>query len=119
MNIFPKLKTTAVAQYPATKLVRFQNQSIRFLDGTEQRYRDSARPLRRWEIRLDQLDEGEMAALENFFAADQGAFARFAFTDPWDGVIYQSCSLAADELDATSFGEMNGALSLSVVENGR
>jgi hypothetical protein len=117
MTIFPSLKTTAVAQYPATKLVQFKNQAIRFLDGTEQRYRDCASPLRRWEIRLDQLDEEEIAALEQFFAADQGVFARFAFTDPWDGEVYMSCSLGADEFDATSLAEMNHMTSLTIVEN--
>src|SRR5690242_10751322 len=109
---FPTLKTTAVAQYPAEKLVQFRNQSIRFLDGTEQRYRDSAGPMRRWEIRLDQLDEGEVAAIEQFFAADQGVFAHFAFTDPWDGSVYLSCSLGSDEMEATSLAEMNGQTSL-------
>ena len=117
MTTFPNLKTTAVAQYPAKKLLKFRNQAIRFLDGTEQRYRDCARPLRRWEIRLDQLDEGEMAALDAFFAADQGVFARFAFTDPWDGEVYLSCSLGSDELDATSLSEMDGTTSLTIVEN--
>lgn len=114
---FPQLKTTAVAQYPAKKLLQFKNQAIRFLDGTEQRYRDCAGPLHRWEIRLDQLDEGEVAALEQFFAADQGMFARFAFTDPWDGEIYSSCSLGSDEMAAMALAEMNGATSLIIVEN--
>jgi hypothetical protein len=40
MATFPKLKTNAVAQYPASKTARYQNQALRFLDGTEQRYRD-------------------------------------------------------------------------------
>ena len=60
---FPKLKTNAMAQYPATKRVRLQNQVLWFVDGRQQRYRDSAGPLHQWEIRLDQLDESEMAAL--------------------------------------------------------
>jgi len=37
MASFPTLKTSAVAQYPATKAVKFQNQVMRFVDGTEQR----------------------------------------------------------------------------------
>lgn len=117
MATFPALKTGAVAQYPATKVLRFQNQKLRFLDGTEQRYRDAAGPLHRWQISLTQLDEGELAALEAFFAANQGAFAGFAFTDPWDGTVYPNCSLASDELDLTSLAEMNGTASLTVVEN--
>jgi len=117
MANFPALKTNAVAQYPAKRTLRFQNQNVRFLDGTEQRYRDSAGPLHRWEILLDELDEGEMTALESFFLANQGAFAVFPFTDPWDGQTYTNCSLASDELDLTHMGEMLGATTLTVVEN--
>ena len=117
MPTFPKLKTNAVAQYPATRSLRFRNQSLRFVDGVEQRYRDSAGPLHRWEIRLDALDEGEMAALEQFFAVNQGCFETFAFTDPWDGTEYANCSLASDELDLTAMAEMRGRTSLTVIEN--
>src|ERR1039457_5232837 len=119
MATFPKLKTNAVAQYPASKTVRFQNQALRFLDGTEQRYRDSAGLLHRWSIRLNDLDESEMAAVEQFFADDQGGFGRFAFTDPWDGTVYPNCSLASDELDLTWQAEMRGKTSLTLVENRR
>jgi hypothetical protein len=117
MSTFPKLKTDAVAQYPATRALRFQNQALRFVDGVEQRYRDSAGPLHRWEIRLDALDESEMAALEQFFADNQGCFASFAFTDPWDATEYADCSLASDELDLTAMAEMQGRTSLTVIEN--
>jgi hypothetical protein len=117
MPIFPRLKTNAVAQYPAQRAVRFQNQALRFVDGTEQRYRDSAGPLHRWEIVLKQLDEGEMAALEGFFEGNQGAFGNFTFTDPWDGQVYQNCSLETDGLDLTTTGEMSGNTRIAVVEN--
>jgi hypothetical protein len=117
MSTFPKLKTNAVAQYPVTRSSRFQNRAMRFVDGVEQRYRDSAGPLHRWELRLSALDEIEMAALEQFFADNQGCFGNFAFTDPWDGTEYPNCSLASDQLDLTSMAEMQGKTSLSVVEN--
>ena len=117
MATFPVLKTSAVAQYPASRVLRFHNQSLRFLDGTEQRYRDAAGPLHRWQISLRQLDEGEMAALDAFFSASEGAFGSFAFIDPWDGAVYPNCSLASDELDATAVAEMSAATSLTVVEN--
>jgi|SRR6266481_10162831 len=117
MPSFPKLKTGAVAQYPITKSLHFQNQTMRFLDGTEQRYRDCAAPLRRWEIRLDQIDDGELAAMERFFLDAQGAFGHFVFTDPWDGHEYASCSLDADLLDLTTLAEMRGSTRLAIVEN--
>lgn len=117
MATFPSLKTGAVAQYPATKSLRFQNQTVRFLDGSEQRYRDAAGALHRWVIQLSELDESEMAAFEQFFQTNQGRLASFAFTDPWDGTIYANCSLASDELTLSSLAEMQGNTSLTVVEN--
>ena len=117
MTTFPRLKTNAVAQYPAKRSVRFQNQTLRFVDGTEQRYRDCAGPLHRWEILLQQLDESEMCALGTFFEANGGGYGSFAFTDPWDGLVYQNCSLELDELDLTSTAEMSGRLRISVIEN--
>jgi len=117
MATFPQLKTGAVAQYPATKSLRFQNQTVRFLDGTEQRYRDSSGPLHRWVIKLSNLDESEMAALEQFFDDNQGRLGNFAFTDPWDGTQYADCSLCGDELEIRSLAEMRGETSLTVIEN--
>jgi len=117
MATFPQLKTSAVAQYPATKALRFQNQTLRFLDGSEQRYRDSAGPLHQWVISLNELDENEMAAFEQFFQDNQGRLGSFAFTDPWDGTQYANCSLASDEMDLNSLGEMSGKTSLTVIEN--
>ena len=106
-----------MAQYPATKSVTFRNQTVRFLDGNEQRYRDSAGPLHRWAIRLSELDETEMAAFEQFFQDNQGRLGSFSFTDPWDGTQYANCSLASDELDLSSLAEMSGKTSLTVIEN--
>jgi hypothetical protein len=117
MATFPVLKTDAVAQYPARRVVRFQNEVLRFVDGTEQRYRDCAGPLHRWEIRLDQLDEAESAALNGFFAACQGSFESFEFTDPWNGQVYGDCSLKTDGMEVTVVAEMKGRTVLTVVEN--
>ena len=117
MAIFPLLKTGAVLQYPATKSLWFQNQTVRFLDGGEQRYRDSAGALHHWTIQLRELDESEMAALEQFVEDSQGRLGNFTFTDPWDGKTYGSCSLEADLLTAETVAEMRGKTSLKVAEN--
>ena len=117
MAIFPQLKTQAVAQYPATRTVQFQNQVLRFLDGHEQRYRDAAGPLHRWVIRLDELDEGELAQIDVFFLNNQGRFGTFIFVDPWDGTSYASCSVATDELKLLTTEPMRGQASLTIVEN--
>jgi hypothetical protein len=117
MTTLPSLKTKAVAQYPASRAIRFQNQVVRFVDGNEQRYRDAAGPLHRWIIRLNELDESEMTALEDFFTTNEGRFSNFAFTDPWDGTQYANCSLEGDEMQMISAAELRGKTSLTVVEN--
>lgn len=57
-----------------------------------------------------------MAAMEAFLIANQGAFATFSFTDPWDGTVYPNCGLASDEMDLTTAGEMTGSTRVVVVE---
>jgi Conserved hypothetical protein 2217 (DUF2460) len=114
---FPVLKTNAVAQYPAQRVVYYRNQAMRFVDGTEQRFRDSAGPLHQWVIKLELLDEGEAAALDAFLMANQGQFGSFSFTDPWDGTVYPNCSLGADAMSVTASGVMRSKTSLVVVEN--
>src|SRR5260370_32635109 len=105
MAMFPQLKTGAVAQYPTVRRAEFRNQAVRFVDGTEQRYRDTAAPRQSWQVSLSGLDETELAALEEFFLANQGSFGSFAFTDPWDGHVYDDCSLASDDLSATALAD--------------
>jgi phage-related protein len=117
MALFPRLKTGAIAQYPLSRREHFQNQTVRFLDGSEQRYRDSAGARIEWEIKLSQLDEGELAAIEEFFLANQGAFGSFSFTDPWDGRVYDDCSVSADGLTLTTVAEMRGSTLFTVVQN--
>jgi hypothetical protein len=117
MANFPQLKTSVVAQYPTRRTIAFRNEAVRFLDGRQQWYRDSAGPTRRWEIRLEQIDEGEAAALEEFFASQQGAFGSFEFVDPEDGALYSDCSFAVDELEMAAHGEMRIATRLVIQEN--
>ena len=119
MAAFPKLKTDAVAQYPFTKRMAFQNQALSFVDGSQQRYRDAGTSMQRWEIQLDELDEGELAAMEEFFLANQGSFGSFAFTDPLDGKVYDDCSLESDGLGLVAVAEMRGNTTLTVTQNKR
>lgn len=117
MATFPQLKTSAVMQYPAMKSLQFQNETVRFLDGSEQRYRDAAGALHQWVIRLSELDENEMAEFQQFFEDTEGRLGSFAFTDPWDGTQYPDCSLASDDMEWLAAAEMRGRTSLTVIEN--
>jgi hypothetical protein len=114
---FPRLKTSAVLQYPAAREFRVPNVVLRFVDGNQQGYRDCASPLRKWHIRLELLDEIELATLHLFFQDCQGGFASFRFVDPWDGTEYEDCSLEQDEFQFELTGEMRGRTTLVVKQN--
>jgi hypothetical protein len=117
MANFPALKTGVVAQYPSDRTRRFSTQVLRFLDGSEQRFRGYGAPLRRWTIQLDLLDEAELVNLRQFFDEQEGRSGIFSFTDPWDGTVYASCSFDTDEL-ALEFRDIaRGRTSVAVKEN--
>jgi len=115
--VFPTLKTGAVAQYPATKTNEFASFTVRFLDGSDQRYRQFPAPLRSWTIKLDMLDETELNTLEQFFVAQGGRFGIFSFVDPWTQTTFTNCSLDQDTLQCAVQGELRGTAQLVVVEN--
>ena len=75
MANFPALKTGAVAQYGSDRSRRFSTRVLRFLDGSEQRFPGLGTPLLQWVIRLDLLDESELANLELFFEDEGGRAA--------------------------------------------
>src|ERR1700732_662136 len=117
MATFPTLKTGAVVQYPATQSSQYSSFVVRFLDGTDQRYRQYSTPLHRWAIRLELLDEGEINTLEQFFIAQEGSFATFTFIDPWTQTSFPNCSIDQDILEIQMSGESQGAMKLIVSEN--
>src|SRR5438874_7908440 len=116
MSDFPVLKTGAVMQYPAEKATRFSTEVLRFVDGSEQRFRDFGASLRRWIIRLDLLDETELNSFRNFFRTQRGAAGTFSFTDPWDGTNYDNCSLESDEMVEDLLSEGRSRTTLIVKE---
>ena len=117
MASFPALKTGAVAQYPSDRTRRFSTKVLRFLDGGEQRFAGFGAPLKRWLIRLELLDEPELAGLEDFFVEQGGQAGTFAFTDPWDGTVYANCSFEGDTMTAGYRGRSDGVASVVVKEN--
>lgn len=116
MATFPKLKTGAVAQYPSERHVGFSTQVLEFVDGSEQRFREYRKPLRKWVVRFELLDEGEVAALRSFF--DQaGAASPFAFTDPWDGTLYPNCTVDGDDFEVQYMAAGRVKTELTIREN--
>ncbi len=117
MAEFPKLKSGAVMQHPARRATAYSTRVLRFVDGSEQRYRRYGAPLKSWLIRLELLDEEELRALEEFFANQQGALYDFSFTDPFDGTTYPSCRLEGGEIELLFDDVHRGRTTLIVKEN--
>jgi hypothetical protein len=115
MAEFPKLKTGVIAQYPVVRESRFQTIVSRFVDGSEQRYRDHRGGRRRWIVRLSQLDEGELQALGEFFSEQQGRLGGFDFEDPWTGNVVANCRFDEDEWSASSEQEWDRRTQVVVV----
>ena len=117
MSDFPTLKTGAVMQYPAQREIAFSTSIVRFVDGSEQRFRQYPAPFHRWVIRLDLLDENELHQLREFFRTVSGGAEDFGFTDPWDGTRYPNCSLADDEISDRTLDVFDARTSVTIREN--
>src|SRR5665213_2328045 len=106
MATFPVLKTGAVAKYPLGRGVRFSTQAVRFMDGSQQRFRLYGTGLRRWTLNLALLDEQELGAVIAF--VEQQGSATFAFTDPVTGAVAPTCVIAGQQLEVTMKSEIGG-----------
>jgi hypothetical protein len=116
MATFPALKTGAVAQYPLVRGVRYSTEAVRFMDGSQQRFRLSGAGLRRWTVKLDQLDETELGAVIAFVEQQQSA--TFSFTDPVTGDNVAPCAISGNLFSAGMTREMSGQASLVIEEIG-
>lgn len=114
---FPALRTGAVAQYPLVREVRYSSEVVRFLDGSEQAYRNQATSRRRWTIHLALLDDREVAALKEFFEQQKGAWGTFSFTDPWTGAVATTCSFENDTFPQAQDAENRNAGELVIYEH--
>lgn len=116
MANFPLLSSGVVTQYPTGVSNGQAAQTIRFLDGSDQRYLTQGTMFRQWQIRLDLLNESELAQLEAFFVAQQGDFSTFVFPDPISGTNVANCRLAAPGLVSAYVGVDVGSTSLVVIQ---
>lgn len=114
MATFPVLKTGAVAQYPLSRGVRFSTQAVRFMDGSQQKFRLIGVGLRKWTLKLDELDEQELGAIIAF--VEQQGSATFTFNDPTTGVAVANCMISGEQFDATMNLEMNGQTTMVIEE---
>jgi phage-related protein len=114
MATFPTLRTGAVAQYPLSRSVRFETQSVRFLDGSRQRFRIKGAGLRHWSVQLSLLDEQELGSVIAF--VEQQGGSPFAFTDPLSGTVVPRCILSGESFDAAITDQKNAQATVLIEE---
>ncbi len=114
---FPSLSTGAITQYPSERRPGYGNTVLRFVDGSEQRWREQGAHVRRWVLQLSLLDETETATLSRFFEAQSGRAGHFSFQDPWDGAVYADCSFEQDTLPVDLMSEGRAAAVVTIREN--
>lgn len=117
MPEFPKLKTGVVAQYPLGRALGSGTKVVEFLDGSAQRFA-SRRMRRQWEVRMEQLDEGEARRVVAFAEQYLRTLEAFSFTDPWDGAVYAECVLEGEEATVRAAARGECAVTLVVAEEG-
>jgi hypothetical protein len=117
MADFPKLKTGAIAQYPSERHVQYATRVLSFVGGREQRWREMSSAGRRWMLRFSDVDETEMATLEEFFRLQGGRAGRFSFEDPWSGTVYSDCSFDQDAFKTNVDGEGRLSAVVAIREN--
>jgi hypothetical protein len=114
MPDFPVLKTGVAVQYPLGQSVRFQTQTVEFLDGSRQRYALQGKPLRNWTLKLALLDDRELRAVVDF--VESVGSGSFLFTDPVSGDAGIRCILAGESFESVVTGEMTGQTTLIIRE---
>lgn len=118
MNEFPKLKSGAISQYPVTRTAQHVTWVGRFVDGAEQRFRQSRGVKRQWILDLRLLSEDEIGLIRSFFEEIGGRAGVFSFEDPFDSATYPRCRFGADEIEIVWEFEGQGRTRLLIVEEG-
>jgi hypothetical protein len=116
MSTYPTLKTGAPSQYPLTRLLKCRTHIVRFVDGSEQRFRELRGPLHTWVIGLEILDDAEMQKFFEFVESVRGAAGSFSFRDPVDGSVYSHCTLETDAAEFAWDSDDKGRMQLIVRE---
>lgn len=115
MPEFPRLNSGVTTQYPFRRIVRRSVRTLKFLDGSEQRYA-TTRQGRRWVVDLTLLAEGEAARVDEFARQYFDTQEQFAFVDPVDGQTYSSCVLEGGEQWLRAEGEGRQMTRLTIAE---
>jgi len=93
MLVYPQLATGALGQFPIRKQRRARTVVNAAADGSSFKLADPAGTTTEWTLEYAWLTDGEMAALEQFFAAAEGTLNGFTFLDPTANLLAWSGKL--------------------------
>src|ERR1035438_7928464 len=82
MLVYPQLTTGALSQFPILKRRRRRTVMNTAADGSVIKLADPNGVLNEWQLQYAGLSDGELAALQQFFAAAEGTLNGFTFLDP-------------------------------------
>lgn len=96
MRYFPQLASGAMGQYPLGKRRVARTVMNRTADGRVVKLADAGAAATIWRLRFEELTDGEMETLRNFFEEVEGRLGTFTFLDPAGNLLAWSERLDAD-----------------------
>ncbi|MBL8179952.1 MAG: hypothetical protein JNK48_35055 [Bryobacterales bacterium] len=118
MAVIPIEQTNSPAEYPLHATKRFHNSSIRFLDGTEQRFRARHQPSMIWQLQYRNQNPGEMAAWMPFLDGALGSQSVFDFIDPVGMTVHSGSRMAANDVEVEQVGVHRADIAIAIRNEG-
>jgi hypothetical protein len=110
MLVYPQLTTGALGQFPIQKRWRQRTVVNTAADGSAIKLADPNGALTEWQLQYAGLSDGELAALQQFFAAAEGTLNGFTFLDPAGNLFAWSDQLTNVVWDLGSFLTKTGGV---------
>jgi hypothetical protein len=110
MLVYPQLTTGALSQFPILKRRRRRTVMNTAADGSVIKLADPNGVLNEWQLQYAGLSDGELAALQQFFAAAEGTLNGFTFLDPAGNLFAWSDHLENAVWSLGSFLAKNGGV---------
>ncbi len=118
MPIIPIGPTGSPARYPFTSWKRFHNTFVRFVDGTEQHFRNRSRPSSCWRMQYEKQSDAELSLWLPFLEGAIGNTPTFLYIDPVTGAMHTNSRLADENVDLEQGGIEGARIQISIRNEG-
>lgn len=106
--MFPQLPTGALSQFPLRKRRLARTVVNTTADGRTIKLPDVAAQTTEWQLQYNGLSDGELATIQQFFAAMEGSLNGFTFLDPNGNLLAWSDDPSQVEWQKASFLALTG-----------